>query len=143
MCPTRPPSRTPARVATRLHLPRIWEWALAVTSTGVLSPFGPKIGLPNLTPRPTATATLTRSSQARPSLPPSHWNRMKYLWSVVTSSHDAVQRRRLLLPQTQLGARDRIPNRLIDSQSFLGVPGWGRGANVLRLPESSTLRRPN
>jgi len=75
--------------------------------TGMLSPFGPKIGLPNITPGPTATAT-TRSSQARPSLPPSHWNRMNYLWSVVTSSHDAVLRRRLLLPQTQLDARDRI-----------------------------------
>jgi len=56
---------------------------------------------------------------------------MNYLWSVVTSSHDAVLRRRLLSPQTQLDARDRIPNRLIASQSFLGVPGWGWGANVL------------
>ena len=56
---------------------------------------------------------------------------MNYLWSVVTSSHDAVLRRRLLLPQTQLDARDRIPNQLIASQAFLGVPGWGWGANVL------------
>jgi hypothetical protein len=56
---------------------------------------------------------------------------MNYLWSVATSSHDAVLRRQLLSPQTQLDARDRIPNRLIASQSFLGVPGWGWGANVL------------
>ena len=74
---------------------------------------------------------MTRSSQARPSLSPSHWNRMNHLWSVVTSSHDAVLRRRLLSPQTQLDARDRIPNLLIALQSFLGVPGWGWGANVL------------
>jgi len=52
-------------------------------------------------------------------------------WSVVTSSHDGVLRRRLLLPQTQQDARDHIPNQLIASQSFLGVPGWGWGANVL------------
>jgi hypothetical protein len=56
---------------------------------------------------------------------------MKYLWSVVTSSHDAVLRQRLLSPQTQLDARDCIPNQLIALQSFRGVPGWGRGANVL------------
>jgi hypothetical protein len=56
---------------------------------------------------------------------------MNYLWSVVTLSHDAVLRQRLLSPQTQLDARDRIPNQLIASQSFLGVPGWGWGANVL------------
>jgi hypothetical protein len=56
---------------------------------------------------------------------------MNYLWSVVTSSPDAVLRRRLLSPQTQLDARDRIPNQLIASQSFLGVAGWGWGANVL------------
>jgi hypothetical protein len=96
----------------------------------MLSPFGPKIG-PNSFPGPTAMATTTRSSQVRPSLPPSHRNRMNYLWSVVTSSHDAVLRQRLLLPQTQLDARDRIPNQAIASQPFLGVPGWGWGANVL------------
>ena len=56
---------------------------------------------------------------------------MNYLWSVVTSSYDAILRRRLLLPQTQLDARDRIPNQLIASQSFLGIPGWGWGAIVL------------
>jgi len=56
---------------------------------------------------------------------------MNYLWSVVTSSHDAVLRRRLLSPQTQLDARDRIPNQLIALQSFLGVQGWGWGANVV------------
>ena len=56
---------------------------------------------------------------------------MNYLWSVVTLSHDAVLRQRLLSPQTQLDARDRIPNQLIASQSFLAVPGWGWGANVL------------
>ena len=56
---------------------------------------------------------------------------MNYLWSIVTSSHDVVLRRRLLSPQTQLDASDRIPNRLIASQSFLGVLGWGWGANVL------------
>jgi hypothetical protein len=48
-------------------------------------------------------------------------------WSVLTSSHNAVllRRRRLLLPQTQLDERDRIPNQLIASQSFLGVLGSG------------------
>jgi len=56
---------------------------------------------------------------------------MNYLWSIVTSSPDAVLRRRLLLPQTQLDARDRIPNQWIALQSFLGVLGWGWGANVL------------
>ena len=85
---------------------------------------GLRLASPISSPGPTATAT-TRSSQARPSCPPSHWNRMNYLWSVVTSSHDAVLRRRLLSPQTQLDARDRIPTQLIASQSFLGVPGWG------------------
>ena len=48
----------------------------------------------------------------------------------MTSSHDAVLRQRLLSPQTQLDARDRIPNQLIALQFFLGVPGWGWGANV-------------
>jgi hypothetical protein len=56
---------------------------------------------------------------------------MNYLWSVVTLSHDAVLRQRLLLPQTQLDARDRIPTQLIALQSFLGVLGWNWGANVL------------
>jgi hypothetical protein len=55
---------------------------------------------------------------------------MNYLWSLVTSSHDAVLRQRLLLPQTQLDARDRISKQLITLQSFLGVPDWGWGANV-------------
>jgi hypothetical protein len=37
-------------IATLLPLPQIWEWALVVTPTGILSPFGPKIGHPNLIP---------------------------------------------------------------------------------------------
>jgi len=42
----------------------------------------------------------------------------------------AVLRQQLLLPQIQLDARDRIPNQMIASQSYL-VPGWGWGASVL------------
>jgi len=54
---------------------------------------------------------------------------MNYLWSVVTSSHDEVLRQRLLLPQTQLDARDRIPNL----DCFAGCPrGSGLGLGSQR-----------
>jgi len=107
------------------------SWALAVTSTGMLFSFGPKDWPPQSHPLVRLQRRLVPPKQDQVS----HCltgTACIYLWSVVTSSHDAVLRRRLLLPQTQL-ARCKGPySQPIDCFAVLPRgPGWGSGANVL------------
>jgi len=98
--------------STDLEDPRT-SWALAVTSTGMLFSFGPKAWPPQSHPPVRLQRRLVPPKQDQVS----HCltgTACIYLWSVVTSSHDAVLRRRLLLPQTQL-ARCKGPySQVID-----------------------------
>ena len=96
----------------------------------MLSPFGPKIGLLNLIPRPNGNGddSFLPSKTKSPTVSLEPHELFMERCDFVTRCGSAPT---AAVATDTARCKNRIPNRLIASQAFLGVPGWGWGANVL------------